>query len=117
MAVALLLLVLAASFVIVRIGAVAFELTGMPWEHAKFQALSAYTNAGFTTRESEEVTGHPTRRRIASYLMIGGNAGLVTTIASFASSLDSTAFKRSSRLAREKSPETYSSTSSPPDIS
>ena len=87
MAVALLLIVLAASFIVVRIGAVAFELTGMRWDQAKFQALSAYTNSGFTTRESEEITSHPVRRRIASYLIIAGNAGLVTTVASFAGSL------------------------------
>lgn len=87
MAVALLLIILAASFVVVRLGAVAFELTGLPWEQAKFQALSAYTNSGFTTRESEDVVSHPVRRRIASYLIIAGNAGLVTTVASLAGSL------------------------------
>ena len=88
MAAAVLLVVfVAASWVIVRIGAAALELTGMPWERAKFQALSAFTNAGFTTAESEEVTRHPVRRRIASWLIIGGNAGLVTTIGSFAGSV------------------------------
>lgn len=87
MAVALLLIMLVASFVVVRIGAVALELTGMSWSHAKFQALSAFTNAGFTTRESEEVVSHPVRRRIVSYLIVAGNAGLVTTMASLAGSL------------------------------
>lgn len=87
MAVALLLVVIAASFVLVRIGAAALELTGMGWDQAKFQALSAFTNAGFTTRESEQVTEHPVRRRIISYLVILGNAGLVTTIGTLASSL------------------------------
>jgi len=86
-AVALLLLAIAISFVVVRIGAVALELTGVPWDHAKFQALSAFTNCGFTTRESEEVTRHPLRRRIATVLIVLGNAGLVTTVATFASSL------------------------------
>ncbi|MGD8341362.1 MAG: TrkA C-terminal domain-containing protein [Gammaproteobacteria bacterium] len=87
MAVGLLLLAIAVSFVVVRIGAAALELTGVPWDHAKFQALSAFTNCGFTTRESEEVTRHPLRRRIATVLIILGNAGLVTTVATFASSL------------------------------
>jgi len=87
MAVALLLLAIAVSFIVVRIGAAALELTGVPWDHAKFQALSAFTNCGFTTRESEEVTRHPLRRRIASFLIVIGNAGLVTTVATLASSL------------------------------
>jgi len=87
MPVIILLVVITISFIVVRIGAVAFELTGLPWERATFQALSAFTNAGFTTRESEDVTRHPVRRRIASSLIILGNAGLVTTIGSFATSI------------------------------
>jgi hypothetical protein len=86
-AVALLLVSIAISFVVVRIGAVALELTGIPWDQAKFQALSAFTNAGFTTRESEDITGHPARRRIASILIVLGNAGLVAVVGSFAGSL------------------------------
>lgn len=87
MAVSLLLLAIAVSFVVVRIGAVALELTGVAWDHAKFQALSAFTNCGFTTRESEEIARHPLRRRIISFMIVTGNAGLITTVASFASSL------------------------------
>jgi hypothetical protein len=83
----LLLSVILASYVCVRVGAVAFELTGIPWDQAKFQALSAFSNCGFTTREAEDVVQHPVRRRIATYLIILGNAGVVTTIATFASSL------------------------------
>jgi hypothetical protein len=66
---------------------VAFELTGIPWEQAKFQSLSAFSNCGFTTREAEDIVGHPLRRRIAGYLIILGNAGVVTTIATFAGAL------------------------------
>ena len=54
---ALLLIFIAVSFIVVRIGAAALELTGLSWDQAKFQALSAFTNAGFTTRESEQITG------------------------------------------------------------
>jgi Trk-type K+ transport system membrane component len=82
-----LLVTIAISFVMVRVGAVAFELTGIPWDQAKFQALSAFTNSGFTTRESEEITRHPVRRRIASILIVLGNAGLVAVVGGFASSL------------------------------
>jgi len=86
-AVVLLLFAISVSFIVVRIGAVVLEMTGVPWEHAKFQALSAFTNAGFTTRESEQITRHPARRRIASILIVLGNAGLITTVGSFATSL------------------------------
>lgn len=75
------------SFIIVRIGAIAFELTGLEWSLAKFQALSCFTGTGFTTREAELITGNTQRRRIASVLIVLGHAGLVTLIATFANSL------------------------------
>ena len=78
---------LIASFIVVRIGAIAFELTGLEWSLAKFQSLSCFTSTGFTTKEAELITGNPQRRRIASVLIILGNAGLVTLIATFANSL------------------------------
>jgi len=83
----LLIATIIVSLVVVRIGAIAFQLTGLNWNIAKFQALSCFSGTGFTTREAELVLGHPQRRRIASYLMILGNAGLVTLIATFANSL------------------------------
>ncbi len=82
-------IILIISFIAVRIGAIAFELTGVEWFLAKFQALSCFTGTGFTTRESELITANPQRRRIASVLMVLGNAGLVTLIATFANSLRS----------------------------
>jgi len=75
------------SFIVVRIGAIAFELTGLEGSLAKFQALSCFTGTGFTTKESELVAGNIQRRKIASTLMILGHAGLVTLIATFANSL------------------------------
>jgi hypothetical protein len=86
-AVIVLLVSIAISFVVVRVGAVAFELTGIPWDQAKFQALSSFTNTGFTTREAEEIIRHPVRRRIASILIVLGNAGLVAVVGGFAGSL------------------------------
>jgi K+/H+ antiporter YhaU regulatory subunit KhtT len=79
--------VLAVSFIVVRIGAVAFQLTGLEWSLAKFQSLSCFTGTGFTTREAELITGNPQRRRIASIIMVLGNAGFITMIATFANSL------------------------------
>jgi len=76
------------SFIIVRIGAIAFQLTGLDWSLAKFQALSCFSGTGFTTKEAELITTHAQRRKIASILMILGNAGLVTLIATLANSLN-----------------------------
>lgn len=81
------LTVLLVSFIVVRLGALAFQLTGLEWSQAKFQALSCFTATGFTTRESELVTATQQRRRIASVLIILGHAGFVTLIATFANSL------------------------------
>jgi hypothetical protein len=83
----LFVVVLLISFVVVRIGAIAFQLTGLDWSLAKFQALSCFTGTGFTTRESELIVSNPQRRKIASVLIVLGNAGLVTMIATFANSL------------------------------
>ena len=87
MNVLLFIIMITISFIVVRIGAIAFQLTGLEWSLAKFQSLSCFTGTGFTTKEAELVTGNPQRRRIASTLMIMGNAGLVTMIATFANSL------------------------------
>jgi len=84
----LFVIVLTVSFVIVRIGAIAFQLTGLEWSLAKFQSLSCFTGTGFTTKEAELITGNRQRRRIASVLMVLGNAGLVILIASLAASLN-----------------------------
>lgn len=83
----LFIIVLIVSFVIVRIGAIALQLTGLEWSLAKFQALSCFTATGFTTGEAELITSDPRRRRIATVLIILGHAGFVTMIATFANSL------------------------------
>ncbi len=75
------------SFIAVRVGAIAFQLTGMEWPMAKFQALSCFSGTGFTTHEAESITTNPRRRKIASTLMILGNAGIVTMIATFANTI------------------------------
>ncbi len=85
---ALFIAVLVISFVVVRIGAIVFQMTGLEWSLAKFQALSCFTATGFTTKEAELITNNPQRRRIASVLMVLGHAGLVTMIATFANSLN-----------------------------
>lgn len=83
----LFIFILAVSFIVVRIGAIAFQLTGLEWSSAKFQSLSCFTDTGFTTRESELITGNLQRRKIASILIVLGHAGFVTMIATFANTL------------------------------
>lgn len=98
MNIVLFFIVILASFAIVRVGAVAFQLTGLEWSLAKFQALSCFTGTGFTTREAETITTHPQRRKIASILMVLGNAGLITLIATFANTLRAELFLSSLAL-------------------
>jgi hypothetical protein len=75
------------SFLIVRAAAIALMLTGLDIRKAKFQALSAFSGTGFTTKESEAVVNHPMRRKIITGLIILGNVGIVTVIVTTTSSL------------------------------
>jgi TrkA-C domain len=84
--VGILLVTILISFIVVRIGGFALQLTGIEPEVARFQALSAFSGTGFTTREAERVVGHKTRRRIVTILIILGNAGTVTVIATLVAS-------------------------------
>lgn len=58
--------------VIVEIASIALHMTGLSMKTAKFQALSAFTSTGFTTKESEDVVSHKHRRQIIMTLMIVG---------------------------------------------
>ena len=60
-----LLVVIGVSLLITRIATLALAATGLSTESAKFQARSAFSGAGFTTHEAENVVGHPVRRRIS----------------------------------------------------
>ncbi|HEX4666090.1 MAG TPA: hypothetical protein VH207_05780 [Chthoniobacterales bacterium] len=76
-----LLLVVALSLLIIRVGSVAFLMTGLSEEVSQFQSLSAFSGTGFTTDEAETIVQHPARRRIAALLIRLGSVGLVTSIA------------------------------------
>ena len=76
-----LIVVVALSILVVRVGAIAFVMTGLSEDVARFQALSAFSGAGFTTSEAEAIVGYPARRRIAMMLIRFGSIGLVTSIA------------------------------------
>lgn len=65
---------------IVEILSIALKLTGLDMEKARFQVISIITNTGFTTRESELITQHPSRRKIAQVLMLISYVGTATLI-------------------------------------
>ncbi len=77
-----LFVVVVLSLIITRVATVALTLTGLSREVARFQARSAFSGVGFTTSEAELVVSHPVRRRIILLLMLLGNAGIVSAIAS-----------------------------------
>jgi len=88
-----LLIVVVVAWAIVTVGATAYELTGLDRDTARFQALSAFTGSGFTTRVSELVVRHPTRRKITSGLIILGYGGTASVIASLLSSFSGEGLK------------------------
>ena len=74
---ALMLVVITVWLFVLWFGSLALEATGMERSRARFQAISALTTSGFTTRESENVVGHPRRRLIVSWMMFLGSVGII----------------------------------------
>ncbi len=72
--------IVAFSLLVVRMGTVALELTGLSEDVASFQAQSAFSGVGFTTSESEYIVRHPVRRKILRILILLGSAGLTSAI-------------------------------------
>ncbi len=85
-----LLVVVSLGLLITKIAASALVYTGVSREMARFQARSAFTGVGFTTSETENMVRHPVRRRIVMTLMLLGNAGFVSAIASMIPILNNT---------------------------
>jgi TrkA-C domain len=77
-----LLVALFVGLLITRIATVALVFTGLSRDLARFQARSAFTGCGFTTREAEQIVQHPLRRRIVMFLMLLGNGTVVVAISS-----------------------------------
>ncbi|MFK7911136.1 MAG: TrkA C-terminal domain-containing protein [Akkermansiaceae bacterium] len=76
-----LLIIVIVSLLIVRIGTNALILTGMSLHASRFQAASAFFGVGFTTSEAEMVVNHSVRRKIVLHLIILGNIGLTSALA------------------------------------
>jgi hypothetical protein len=77
-----LIVIFTLSLLITKIASEALMHTGLSREVAKFQARSAFTGVGFTTREAENIVNHPVRRKIVMSLMLIGNVGIISAIAS-----------------------------------
>lgn len=67
-------------FLILWIGSLLLERTGVDRSKARFQTLSALTGTGFTTTESEDIVNHTKRRRIITWLIFIGNTGILAFI-------------------------------------
>lgn len=78
--IAILLVVLTLCLLIARIATCALTFTGVSQDLARFQARSAITGCGFTTREAERIVEHPVRRRIIMLLMLLGNGSVVLAV-------------------------------------
>ncbi len=76
-----LLIICLFSMIIVKVGSLALETTGISKDISRFQALSAFSGVGFTTYESEVIMSHPFRRKIIRILMLVGSIGIATAIA------------------------------------
>lgn len=65
---------------LVEFFSIALKLTGLDIDKARFQVISIMTNTGFTTIESELISQHPTRRKIAQILMLLSYVGYAALI-------------------------------------
>lgn len=86
-AIVTLLVITAVSLLVVRAGSLALMMTGLSWDTASFQSYSAFFGVGFTTREAEMVVNHPVRRRIIRDLILAGNIGLTSALATFVATM------------------------------
>lgn len=77
-----LLVIFALSLLIVRIGSIALEMTGLSPDVASFQATSAFSGAGYTTEEAEQAVTTAGRRKTVKALIRLGSIGLLGAISS-----------------------------------
>jgi len=83
LAIITLVLLFYVSLLSTRIAAIILVYTGISQKIAHFQARSALSGTGFTTRESELIMAHPLRRKVVLVLMLFGNIGVVAMFATF----------------------------------
>lgn len=76
-----LIVIVSISVLVTRFATMALVHTGLSEQTTKFQARSAFTGVGYATREAERIVSHPVRRRIIMLLMLLGNVGIVSVLA------------------------------------
>jgi len=69
------------SLLAIRVATTALMMTGLSYDTASCQRYSAFFGVGFTTKEAELVVNHPVRRRIIRDLILVGNIGLTSALA------------------------------------
>ncbi len=74
------LIVIGVLLIIAEILAIGLRITGLDREKALFQVVSILTGTGFTTNESELITQHSVRRKLAEILMLVSYVGQATII-------------------------------------
>lgn len=77
-----LIVIFSLSVLITKIASQMLIHTGLSGEAARFQARSAFTGVGYTTNEAENIVNHPVRRKIIMAMMLIGNVGIISAIAS-----------------------------------
>jgi hypothetical protein len=65
---------------VIEISVIAFTLTGLEKDVARYQAISMLTGTGFTTDESQLIIDHPIRRRISMFLILFGAFSMAVII-------------------------------------
>lgn len=86
LSIALIIGTIAIYMVSIEIYTALFSITGLTVQKSRFQVVSLFTNAGFTTIESEIITINRRRKSIATFCMINGNLftcliiGLITNM-------------------------------------
>ncbi|MGZ4159269.1 MAG: TrkA C-terminal domain-containing protein [Neobacillus sp.] len=73
--------------VVIEIYVILFRLTGLKSEVSRFQVISMMTGTGYTTGESELISGHPIRRKLATFLILFGAFSLAVIISSISNFL------------------------------
>ncbi len=81
------LLYLLIVLLVIEISVVAFTLTGLERDVARYQAISMLTGTGFTTDESQLIIDHPVRRRISMFLILFGAFSLAVVISAITNML------------------------------
>lgn len=83
MSVVIVFIVFVVLWLMIEIFSVVLKMTGLDLAKARFQIISIITHTGFTTRESELISQHRTRRKIASSLMLVSYISQVMLISLF----------------------------------